>query len=255
MRKNLITKKNLVVLLVFVIVSALSIILIASNKSETTNSIENENFDGGNIKLDINTGSSFSEKINTFLFFGYTVTPQFAVWIEDINGNYIDTLYVTEKTANRKFSGAANGRKEALPYWSHKSGNEEFASGSKNAPKPDVVSGATPSSDMELILGLKEKVGEFRLMFEVNRSYDYNNFYAKDSNPNDLGYNTGFSGQPALVYSVVINTDNPQPNYILEPIGHSSPTGDDGELRENISNITTALFLLESIKARYEPAG
>ena len=238
-----------IVLSSFIVISAIAIFLISGGKSKDSVKHVEQDFSGGKIVMELKVGSSFSAKIKSFLFFSYTVTPQFAIWTEDLDGNYVETLYVTEKTAEGNFTGAKDGRKEALPYWSHKSGNANFSSGATAAPKPDVVSGATPSSDIELLLGLKEKHDRFRLMFEINRSYDYNDYYTENSNPGDVGYNTGYSGQPAIVYSVVIDMNDANTSYSLKPVGHSSPTGEDGRLEKDLSNMTTALEILSSVNA------
>ncbi len=60
---------------------------------------------------------------------------QFAVWIEDTEGNFVKTLYVTNFTVRRGYQT----RKEALRIWVKKS---KRAAASKD--KVDAVSGATP---------------------------------------------------------------------------------------------------------------
>jgi len=57
---------------------------------------------------------------------------QFAVWVEDKNGNLIKTLYVTEFTAN----GGYKKRPDSLPEWV----------GSKPEKNIDAVTHATPKS-------------------------------------------------------------------------------------------------------------
>ena len=54
--------------------------------------------------------------------------PQIAVWMETLEGQYIDTLYVTGKAASSGFGETDSGptrRPEALPYWSHSRGIQE----------------------------------------------------------------------------------------------------------------------------------
>ena len=67
---------------------------------------------------------------------GYA-SNQFAVWIEDINGNLIKTLYATRFTAN----GGYKNRPDSIPTWVEKSG---IASMSKN--EVDAITGATPKT-------------------------------------------------------------------------------------------------------------
>lgn len=56
--------------------------------------------------------------------------PLFAIWIEDLKGNYIETLYISRVILSSTFSFGKKvdgnwkagivRRPEALPYWSHK---------------------------------------------------------------------------------------------------------------------------------------
>jgi len=62
---------------------------------------------------------------------------QFAVWVEDIDGNYIKTLYVTRWTAN----GGYKSRPDSISLWVERSGLDSWT---KIA--VDAVSGATPKS-------------------------------------------------------------------------------------------------------------
>ncbi|MDD4311260.1 MAG: DUF2271 domain-containing protein, partial [Eubacteriales bacterium] len=67
---------------------------------------------------------------------GYA-TNQFAVWIEDADGNLVKTLYVTQFTAN----GGYEKRPDAIPAWVERSGIAK-----DNA--QDATSGATPKSGL-----------------------------------------------------------------------------------------------------------
>ena len=67
---------------------------------------------------------------------GYA-SNQFAVWIEDMEGNLIKTLYATKFTAN----GGYKNRPNSLSLWVEKSG---LASMTKS--EVDAVSGATPKA-------------------------------------------------------------------------------------------------------------
>ena len=67
---------------------------------------------------------------------GYA-SNQFAVWIEDTNGNYIKTLYATRFTAN----GGYKNRPDSIPLWVEKSG---LAFMQKS--EVDAIAGATPKA-------------------------------------------------------------------------------------------------------------
>ena len=44
--------------------------------------------------------------------------PQFSVWLEDSDGNFIKTLYVTERASHKSWiMGPKEGRPESLPVW------------------------------------------------------------------------------------------------------------------------------------------
>ncbi|MDD4097050.1 MAG: DUF2271 domain-containing protein [Oscillospiraceae bacterium] len=62
---------------------------------------------------------------------------QYAVWIEDSDGNMVRTLYVTSFTAD----GGWEFREDSLTVWVERSGM-----GSEDAPDIDAFSGATPKS-------------------------------------------------------------------------------------------------------------
>ena len=51
--------------------------------------------------------------------------PQIAIWLEDKDGNYLSTVYVTHKIATQSWLMAGkNRRKEALPHWCYSRGGE-----------------------------------------------------------------------------------------------------------------------------------
>jgi len=77
---------------------------------------------------------------------------QFAVWIEDMNGNYINTLYATRWTANGGFAT----RPDSIHQWVE-------ASGVAHMPQSEVdsVSGATPASgELSYAWDLTDKNGD-----------------------------------------------------------------------------------------------
>jgi len=67
---------------------------------------------------------------------GYA-SNQFAVWIEDMDGNYIQTLYATKFTAN----GGYKNRPDSISTWVAKS---DLANMTKS--EVDAIAGATPKS-------------------------------------------------------------------------------------------------------------
>jgi hypothetical protein len=66
-----------------------------------------------------------------------SASNQFAVWVEDMDGNYINTLYATRWTAN----GGYKNRPDSITLWVEKS---DLASMQKN--EVDSISGVTPKA-------------------------------------------------------------------------------------------------------------
>lgn len=214
--------------------------------------------DQPSMEVFIKAGSSYvSEPQPGVMGFTYTSVPQIAVWMETLEGQYIDTLYVTGKAANSGFGETDTGptrRPEALPNWSHSRGVREadgyFVPFENNADL-DGVSGATPKSDYQIALSAP-RMGQYRLLLEVNRSYDFNEYYTPDRFPEDPIYSgDGSSGQPSLIYEAVIDSEVPG-QYLLSLIGRGHHSGADGQLYPDLDEVTTAKDILSFIVANVE---
>jgi hypothetical protein len=221
-----------------------------------------ETFDYQIIELDKKIGS---HKINIELKKGEGFQyPLFAVWVEDSIGNYIETLYISRVISSstfdygtkigKKWAAAIKRRPEAVPYWSHKRGikaSDGLYVPLNNSPDLDAVSGATPTSNF--ILKSKssfESSTNYKILLEVNQSYDWNEYYTNHKFPNDLIYSgTGQVGQPSLIYSVEINSDEfkSTSHYLMKLIGHGHHSGKNGELYTDLRNITTAKKIAERV--------
>jgi len=104
----------------------------AQNSSATTVS------ESKNTSSTVQKSSSSKVEISfPFVRQGGVATNQFAVWIEDEEGNLVKTLYVTDFTAQ----GGYKTRKEAIPTWVKKSKIAETS-----GKDIDAVSGATPKT-------------------------------------------------------------------------------------------------------------
>lgn len=210
------------------------------------------------MNLFIKAGRSYvSEPQPAILGFTYTSVPQIAVWIETPDGQYIDTLYITGKASSSGFGETETGpvrRPEALPYWSHRRGIMEadgYYAPSQNNADLDGVSGATPRSDY-LVSLTAPRMGQYRLLVEVNRSYDFNEYYSKDRFPNDPIYSgDGSSGQPSLIYAATIES-KASGKYLLELLGHGHHSGANGTLYTDLDRITSAKQILSFIVADIE---
>jgi hypothetical protein len=190
--------------------------------------------------------------------------PSFAVWIEDHEGNYIETLYVTGYVAKGRFgfgevepgkwkNEPGNVRRPAtLPYWAHKR-NIKAPDGlyipSAETAVPDALTSATPQSDFKLETGTSYAGSKkFRVLFEINQAWDANEFWTNNKFEGDLNYFGSL--QPALVYAVTVDPENKETEYHLNPIGHSHPTGANGVLFTDITTLTTAKEIARKIIVR-----
>jgi hypothetical protein len=185
--------------------------------------------------------------------------PSFVLWAEDMEGNYIQTLFITESLGKGVFGhgDASTGkwmpgeirRPAAIPYWAHKRGVKAedglYMPSGKN-PIPDAYTGATPSGSFEVTTKFDDvPPSRIRILFEINQTWDWNEFWTNNKYPDDDEYKT--SCQPALVYAAEIDLNNRQSSYPMKVIGHSHYSGKTGELFRDLSTMTTALDIAESI--------
>jgi hypothetical protein len=219
---------------------------------------------GRNIRLHMDAGEQW-EHTFTAGSISIKTTPQIAVWIEDPDGNYIDTLYVTRRTATQKWRGKPGPyeekgnirRKASLPYWAHKRG-VRYSDGlflpTKKEPLPDSVTAASPKESFQLRSCVPEAIDHFVLLVEINNSTDFNEYFNRDAAPSDPAFSGGSfgSGQPALVYRTSVQTGTDDNIYELELAGHSSPYGENGNLNTDVTRITTAKQIVDRITVLIE---
>jgi len=191
--------------------------------------------------------------------------PLMAIWVEDPEGRLVQTLYVAESIAKGVFlhGDASRGfwmpgeiqRPAALPYWSHKRGikNENgLYLPTPTNPVVDAYTGPTPGKSFILNTRLDEPgLKKFNLLFEINQTWDWNEYWTNNKYPEDEEYKT--SCQPALVYSVSIDLENAMDEYVMEAIGRSHHSGANGELFNDLQTLTTALHIAEEIAVRILP--
>lgn len=188
--------------------------------------------------------------------------PLMAIWVENLQGEYIQTLYVAESIGKGVFQhgDASRGfwmpgeirRPAALPRWSHQRGIKA-ADGlylpTPADPVPDAYTGPTPGKSFILHTRLDQPgLKKFNILFEINQTWDWNEYWTNNKYPEDEEYKT--SCQPALVYSALIDLDNPQDEYVMEIIGRSHHSGANGLLYDDIETLSTALHIAEQIIVR-----
>jgi len=211
---------------------------------------------GKGLIIDIKAGKHYSGPGAVILGVTITGIPQMAVWIEDTQGNYLETLYVTKKASNSSyiqslFGGEDARRPEALPHWSFsrgiKSGDGLMMPTAEN-PIADAITGATPVASFDLTTVTSAERDDVVVKFEINRSFDFNEVYHPQAFPDDAVYSgSGSSAQPSLIYSATINLDDDERYYFMNLIGRGHHSGQDGEVHTDLSGITTAKEMVSRI--------
>ncbi len=188
--------------------------------------------------------------------------PLMAIWVEDEQGNFLQTLFVAESIGKGIFQhgDASRGfwkpgeiqRPAALPRWAHQRGIKSESGlyiPTPTSPVPDAYTGPTPAQSFVLHTRLDEAgIKKFRVLFEINQTWDWNEFWTNNKYPEDEEYKT--SCQPALVYYTSIDLDNPKDEYVMEVLGRSHHSGDTGELFTDLETLTTALHIVDELVVR-----
>lgn len=223
----------------------------AQTKIDTIKFTSNLNGTGQKITIEFHKGKYFSH-------------PLIAIWVTTTDNQYIQTLYVSQsiatgiyeygKAENGKWFPGEHRRIASLPYWSY-SRNVKESDGlylpTPKTPIVDAYTGATPQNNFILNTKLdKPSHGKMILLFEINQPFDFNNYWLNQKYNENKDYRT--SGQPSIIYAVSIDLDSKIKEYYLNPIGHGSPTGEDGILYTDLSGFTTALQIAEKIKVIIE---
>lgn len=221
----------------------------AGAPEEKTTLVTNTEGKGPEIIVDLKKGESF-------------YYPLMAIWLEDADGKYIQTLYVAKAVGTGFFKYARQeGNKwisevkrapQTLPYWAHKRGIKAadglFVPDAKTS-VPDAYTGATPITSFLLTSHADVQLpARFRVMLEINQNWDWNEYWTNDKFPDDENYK--MSCQPALVYEAVIDTKTPQESYKMTPVGHSHYSGKTGEIYTDLSTLTTAMKIVESVTVK-----
>jgi hypothetical protein len=178
--------------------------------------------------------------------------PLMALWIEDTTGTYLQTLYVAESIAKGIYGHGDKStgkwlpgpirRPATLPVWAYSRGIKEddgYYIPTVHTSLPDAVTGATPPGDFVIISHLLQDLPSVvDVYFEINQSWDWNEFWTNNKYPDDEDYKT--SCQPALVYRARIDLSLPYSSTDLILIGHSHYSGKNGEIYTDLGTITTA---------------
>jgi hypothetical protein len=234
----------------------------------------------GRLVLNVKDGKNWRHSFRVMLVAKVVTEPQMAFWLEDTAGNFVATIYVTHRAATDDWRASFGGDKSkvrvpsALPVWrsKHKSGGVVPAStctdcharraaedkSTGGVESLDAITGATPPSGFthEWVVPAGVKPGVYVLKAEINQARDFTDVYRADlpeSDPNFSGGKAG-SGQPSLVWQGTIDLGGGAALSTLKPVGHGNPAGANGEVSADLSTLTTALSIVETIKVSYIPA-
>ncbi|MEJ2098734.1 MAG: hypothetical protein P8X68_02000 [Desulfobacterales bacterium] len=182
---------------------------------------------------------------------------QLAIWLNDESGKFIDTIYVTRKTARKGLGNRGGGlddrlggsRLSVLPVWAHQRGIKNDAANfypSKTTPLVDAISSATPKAG-QFIWNWKPrralKLGRYDYYIEVNKSFDQNEYH---------NY-SWYRGQPSVIWRGHLQIGDQISRSKAEIIGHGDVAGADGRIDADLSTLTTALDLIREAEAVYRP--
>lgn len=207
----------------------------------------------GDVKVCIEQGEEWLHDFPLFLGIKKENPPQIAIWLENIQGDYLSTVYVTHKIATQSWqTSGGNRRKESLPHWCYSRG-VKYGDGlylpTQKQPLTDGISGATPHGSFDVKLSSMNALKQFVVKVEINHSTDFNDFFPESAKEGEANYSGGKkgSGQPAVVYAANVDLTSGKKMFEAILIGHSSPDGSSGNVIENVSELTTALLIVKRI--------
>jgi mono/diheme cytochrome c family protein len=229
--------------------------------------------------LTVKDGKQWQHAYRVMLVAKVTTEPQMAFWLEDTDGRFVATVYVTHRAATDDWTAAVGEdrsklrRPWALPVWRHKhreGGVQPTATcvachGRRRAedksaagpPELDAITGATPTAAFtrEWTIPAGVKPGVYMLKAEINQSRDFTDVYRANLRESDANWSGGKagSGQPSLVWQATIDIGAGATSATLKRVGHGHPAGADGVIYPDLSTLTTALDIVESIKVNYVP--
>ncbi|MBU2983727.1 hypothetical protein KO528_00055 [Saccharophagus degradans] len=231
-----------------------------------------QNFDGRSITIDFKKGTAFH-------------WPQYAMWLEDESGEIVQAVYVTQGVGTNTFKNTVTlnnseltlsrnpfddegfvfesifsedydesrsnnkFRPEALPIFLHRFVKDIDVSETLPQLKLDGYTGATQFENHILTQKVTDESRQrYNIYFEINQSFDFNQYYSSDRFPDDAIYSgDGFSAQPSVLYHATIDFSSDQKFYAMSLVGHGHHSGRDGEIYTNMENLTTAKNIVDRI--------
>lgn len=182
---------------------------------------------------------------------------QIAIWLANDKGEYIETIYITRKTAKKGLGNRGGelddrlggSRLSVLPVWAHQRG-VDYGGGnfypSKDRAIVDAITSATPKAGEFIWIWRPKKLlkpGKYSYYIEVNKSFDDNTHH---------NY-SWYRGQPSVIWQGVFAVGKQVTESEAKIIGHGDVAGANGKINPDLSSLTTALKLVEKAEARFKP--
>jgi hypothetical protein len=151
---------------------------------------------------------------------------QFAVWIEDADGNMVNTLYATKYTAG----GGYERRPDSIRNWVEKSGLADMT-----AAQADAVSGATPKSGKlsyvwDLTDGNGNAVPDGKYAFVVEGTMRWKNYVLSRGDIEVGGDSVTATAEPTYHFegdgdNAALTEDSAETNMIANVVAEYAPAG------------------------------
>jgi hypothetical protein len=204
----------------------------------------------------------FAETKNAQMEFDFNIllaekNCQIAIWLVNEKGAFVDTVYVTRKTAKKGLGNRGGGlddklggsRLSILPVWAHQRG-VDYGGGNFYPPKDkalvDAITSATPKAG-EFVWSWRPpknlKPGKYYYNIEVNKSFD-------DNEHHDYSW---YRGQPSVIWQGSLFVGKKISRSDAKIIGHGDAAGADGNINSDLSSLTSALLLIKKAGVIYTP--
>lgn len=158
--------------------------------------------------------------------------PQMAVWVQDLEDNFLQNIYVTRSFGQQNMLGIPPNfpsvfSRVSLPFWNKKNymGSKKYIT--KGNTLPDTVSQPTPLSSFSIETRIVDVINEGYVYLEINHLEDTNKTYPV------------LNGQPSLIYRALVDFKKAGKVYYLELFAMSDVLR-EGIYTTNVSGITTA---------------
>lgn len=165
--------------------------------------------------------------------------PQCAVWVQDENGKYVGTLFITNSASKKSWIGSPKeGRPDSLPVWYGAAGVDPA---NPKTTDTDAVSSATPKKSVTVTQQIHLKSGKkYYVYAEVNQSFDYNEIWTKK--------NSGVNGQPSVVYCQEFIAKEEEQEIELVLTGTGDVSGKSNSINKTeLNKLTTADKIISNI--------